>query len=95
MGATINYAADLIPEISDDIINIDRAMRWGFAWSNGPFEILDALGPLNVVKKLEKNNQKIPKMLKILSDKNLQTFYNSDGTKFLNVDGEYEPIPVE
>src|SRR5690606_21026107 len=45
MGGTLLYAADLVPEISDDIVNVDRAMRWGFNWRQGPFEMLDSLGP--------------------------------------------------
>ena len=43
-SATLVYAANRIPEIADDIVNVDRAMRWGFAWEMGPFEIWDALG---------------------------------------------------
>ena len=47
MGGTLLYAADLVPEIADDIVNIDRAMRWGFNWQRGPFELLDLIGPSN------------------------------------------------
>ena len=32
MGANLLYAADLVPEIAEDIVNIDNAMKWGFAW---------------------------------------------------------------
>jgi 3-hydroxyacyl-CoA dehydrogenase len=42
-GAVLLYSARRIPEISDDIVNVDRAMRWGFAWERGPFEQWDAL----------------------------------------------------
>jgi len=63
MGSTLSYAADLIPEIADDILNIDRAMRWGFAWSKGPFEMLDEIGPNNFINKCKENNISIPKML--------------------------------
>jgi 3-hydroxyacyl-CoA dehydrogenase len=38
------YASRRIPEIADDIVNIDRGMRWGFAWDLGPFEMWDAIG---------------------------------------------------
>src|ERR1700716_3433615 len=38
------YAARRVPEISDHITDVDRAMRWGFGWELGPFEIMDALG---------------------------------------------------
>jgi 3-hydroxyacyl-CoA dehydrogenase len=42
--ATLAYASQRIPEIADDIVNIDRGMRWGFAWDLGPFETWDAIG---------------------------------------------------
>ncbi|HZY30379.1 MAG TPA: 3-hydroxyacyl-CoA dehydrogenase family protein, partial [Candidatus Methylomirabilis sp.] len=41
---TLLYAAHRVPEIADDIVSVDRAMRWGFGWELGPFEIWDALG---------------------------------------------------
>ncbi|HZY31105.1 MAG TPA: 3-hydroxyacyl-CoA dehydrogenase family protein, partial [Candidatus Methylomirabilis sp.] len=40
---TMLYAAERVPEIADDIVSVDRAMRWGFGWELGPFEIWDAL----------------------------------------------------
>ena len=52
MGGTLAYAAALVPEISGDIVNVDRAMRWGFAWKQGPFELLDALDPAAVITRL-------------------------------------------
>ena len=44
LSETCLYAARRVPEISDSIADVDRAMRWGFAWELGPFEIWDALG---------------------------------------------------
>jgi len=38
------YAGRRMPEITDHVVDVDRAMRWGFAWELGPFEIVDALG---------------------------------------------------
>src|ERR1700740_3626226 len=38
------YAARRVPEISDNVVDVDRAMRWGFAWELGPFAIMDAMG---------------------------------------------------
>src|SRR5437016_6015067 len=43
LTAISGYAASLVPEISDDPDAIDRAMRWGFAWETGPFELTRAL----------------------------------------------------
>src|ERR1043166_5510809 len=41
---TCLYAARRVPEISDNLVDVDRAMRWGFGWELGPFEMVDALG---------------------------------------------------
>ena len=91
MGQTLLYAADLIPEIADDIVNIDNAMKWGFAWNKGPFEMLDELGPLKVIEKCNNHNIRIPKMLQTLKDSSKSHFYSSE-QEFLNLNGEYEKI---
>ena len=44
-GTTLFYAANLVPIIADDIVSVDRAMQWGFNWSNGPFKAMDKIGP--------------------------------------------------
>lgn len=93
MGATLFYAADLLPEIADDIVNIDRAMRWGFAWERGPFELLDHLDPKRVITRLRAEGRKVPKLLTLLENSGAETFYR-DG-HFLGLDGKYHPIPAE
>ena len=91
MGKTLLYAADLIPEIADDIVNIDNAMKWGFAWNKGPFEMLDELDPIKVIEKCNSENTKIPKMLEILKNSSHKNFY-SPRQEFLDLDGEYKKI---
>ncbi len=54
------YSAEKIPEISDDIVNIDRAMKWGYNWELGPFELWDAMGLKPSVKRMEKEGETIP-----------------------------------
>ena len=44
LDATLAYAAKRIPEIADNVVEVDRAMRWGFGWELGPFEVWDAIG---------------------------------------------------
>jgi 3-hydroxyacyl-CoA dehydrogenase len=95
IGGTLRYAADLIPEISDDVVNIDRAIRWGFAWVKGPFELLDVVGPLKVVEKIEAEGGEIPAMLRVLRDAGSTSFYRADGTEFLGLDGEWHSAPPE
>jgi len=53
ISATFTYASALVPEISDDIVNIDRAMKWGFNWAHGPFELMDLVGPARIAEKLQ------------------------------------------
>ena len=86
------YAAGLVPEISNDVVNIDNAMRWGFAWRKGPFELLDALGPNRVIAKLEADGQPLPAMLQVLKDAGGDSFYRNDGGEFLGLDGAYHPV---
>ena len=50
---TLAYTSRRIPEIADDVVNIDRGMRWGFGWDIGPFEVWDAYGVAEGVAKME------------------------------------------
>jgi len=95
MGETLLYAADLLPQIADDIVNVDRAMRWGFAWARGPFQMLDALGPLKVIDKLLAMEGELPEMLKVLQGSGATLFYRNEGTEYLGLDGVYHPVPEE
>lgn len=95
MGGALAYAADLVPRISDDIVNVDRAMRWGFAWKQGPFELLDAIGPSEVMTRLEREAHQMPHMLAVLRDSGGESFYRNDGKEFLGADGRYHPVPGE
>lgn len=95
MSSTCCYAADLIPEISDDIVNIDRAMRWGFAWKFGPFELIDQLGANTFVEMLEAEGRPVPAMLKNLKDSGATRFYRPDGAEYIGTDGNYHPVPEE
>lgn len=92
-GGTLRYAADLIPEIADDVLNIDNAIRWGFNWAKGPFEMLDHLGPAKVIERIEAEGGDVPAMLQVLRDAGAETFYRGDGDslEFLGLDGEYHP----
>lgn len=93
MSLTLAYAADLVPEIADDIVNVDRAMRWGFSWAKGPFELLDEIGTEKFIDRLKKENRKVPAMLALLADSGQQHFYK-DG-QFFGTDGQYHSIPAE
>jgi 3-hydroxyacyl-CoA dehydrogenase len=49
LGASLLYAAQVAPDIAHGIDDVDRAMRWGFGWDTGPFEIFDAIGVRSVL----------------------------------------------
>ncbi len=92
MGRTLLYAADLVPEISDDIVGIDSAMRWGFAWKQGPFQMLDRLGPARVAARLEAEGRPVPAMLRTLRETGGESFYRADGAEHLGPDGSYHGV---
>ncbi len=94
-GGTLRYAADLVPEISDDVVNIDRAIKWGFNWALGPFEMLDHLGPARVIERIEAEGGDVPAMLQVLRDAEASSFYSADGSQYLGLDGAYHDVPAE
>jgi len=93
MSSTLGYSSSLVPEISDDIVNVDRAMRWGFAWAQGPFELLDAIGPAKFAEKYSAGGGKVDGMLKVLLDSGNDSFYK--GNTYLTTSGEYKEMPAE
>ena len=94
MGGTLLYAADLVPQIADDIVNIDRAMRWGFAWQKGPFEMLDELGPAALATDMKARGQDLPAMLAVLDQAGATGFYRDGGAEYLGRDGAWHKVPA-
>jgi 3-hydroxyacyl-CoA dehydrogenase len=58
------YCSEMIPDISDRIVEIDRAMRWGYGHKLGPFELWDAVGFLEVISRLEMDRRPLPAHIK-------------------------------
>ena len=50
LGQTLLYAARVADDIADSVDNVDRAMRWGYGWELGPFELWDAIGVDNILE---------------------------------------------
>lgn len=74
------YAARRIPEIADSIVDVDRAMRWGFAWELGPFEIWDAAGVGTMAKRIEQEGRALPPLVTKLLSSGRTSFYEvADG----------------
>ncbi|RDW18676.1 3-hydroxyacyl-CoA dehydrogenase [Oceanobacillus arenosus] len=72
------YSAELLGEIADDIPAIDRAMKWGFGWEAGPFEIWDMIGVRKTVARMQAEGLTVPKwILNFLEDGN-ESFYRKE-----------------
>jgi len=89
------YAARRVPEIADSIPSIDHAMRWGFAWEMGPFEIWDAVGVDKMAARLEKEGKKLPPLVAKLLSSGKKSFYESKQGVTRGFDlasGDYKPV---
>lgn len=75
VAATLCYSAMLIPEISDDFVQIDNAMRWGYNWDLGPFQIWDAIGVRESVARMQKDGMTVPKSVLDMLASGRETFY--------------------
>jgi 3-hydroxyacyl-CoA dehydrogenase len=89
------YAARRVPEIADDIVSVDNAMKWGFGWEMGPFEMWDALGLDRLSPDGGKAPETVPPLLEKLQNSGSKRFYlQNDGTTtyFDGTAGGYLPI---
>ncbi len=96
------YSAQMLPEISDRVVEIDRAMRWGFAFSLGPFELWDALGVAPAVERMRRDGCAVPEKIERMLAAGAESFYRpADAgavprTEYFDFGGEYrelEPRP--
>ncbi|MBT5460732.1 MAG: hypothetical protein HOK94_03695 [Candidatus Marinimicrobia bacterium] len=72
---TLIYSANRIPEISDDIVNIDNGMKWGFGWEMGPFESWDAIGVQKSVNRMKSEGKKVPSWILEMLESGRESFY--------------------
>jgi 3-hydroxyacyl-CoA dehydrogenase len=92
------YAAEMIPDISDRIVEVDRAMRWGYAHKFGPFELWDVLGFDAVIERMTAENRPLPSNIQAMQAAGAHSFYEyaSDPkphkTYFDLLQHRYEPI---
>ena len=75
ISSTLCYAAARIPEISDDIVSIDNAMKWGFGHQLGPFETWDALGVKSVADRIKQEGRAVPSLVDALLAGGNKSFY--------------------
>ena len=69
------YAARRVPEIADRIVDVDSALRWGFAWELGPFEVWDAIGVEKLAHALERDGKQLPPLVRQVLSSPKKSFY--------------------
>lgn len=96
LGRTFHYAASRIPEIADSLVAVDRAMRWGFNWDCGVFELWDAIGVETVAAQWREQKRALPLLVEELLASGKKAFYlESSGqrTVFDLRSADYAAIP--
>jgi 3-hydroxyacyl-CoA dehydrogenase len=94
------YSANRIPEISDSVVEIDRAMRLGFNWELGPFELWDVAGIEATVGRMKKENRPVAANVEQLLASGKKTWYMDDpkaasGRVYWDLNGaNYNPVRV-
>ncbi len=91
LGQTLSYAASLVGDAADDIGAIDAAMRLGYNWRWGPFELIDLIGAEALAAKLAKDGFAVPAFLAAAKGKK---FYRLQGgaREYLGADGAYHAL---
>jgi len=69
------YSASVVPEISDRVVEIDRAMRWGYANQLGPFELWDAIGFESTARRIESEGRHLPENVHRMLSAGAKSFY--------------------
>jgi len=95
LSRTIAYASHRIPEIADSLADIDNAMRWGFAWELGPFEIWDALGLRPALERMQAEGIAVAPWVYALAGMDHASFYRMQGqapTAYSPQDRAYRPL---
>ena len=92
MSSTLVYAADLIPEIADTVVAIDDAMKLGYAWKNGPFELIDKIGAAWFAERLAAEGRDVPELVRLAAENG--GFYRVDQGRlqYLAADGAYVTV---
>ncbi|MEI6984819.1 MAG: 3-hydroxyacyl-CoA dehydrogenase NAD-binding domain-containing protein [Rhodospirillaceae bacterium] len=94
MLPTLAYAASLVPEIADSIEAVDRALRLGYNWKHGPFELIDQLGGAWFSDQLAAAGHQPPRLLELAAGR---PFYRTENGRIehLSCDGHYLPLVRE
>ncbi|MBI4860797.1 MAG: enoyl-CoA hydratase/isomerase family protein [Candidatus Riflebacteria bacterium] len=93
----VAYSASLVGKICDEITDVDKAMRWGFNWPRGPFEVAQAYGLDKVLQGIEASGygKLVPPWLAELATRSEGQLYSKDGSSFHSrKSSRLEPVPL-
>ncbi|NLV85871.1 MAG: 3-hydroxyacyl-CoA dehydrogenase/enoyl-CoA hydratase family protein [Clostridiales bacterium] len=76
------YSAKLVPEIADDFREIDKAIRTGYNWEEGPFQVWDKIGVRRSVERMQAEGETVPQWVLDMLAKGQETFYTAEDAKF-------------
>ncbi|MCH8064132.1 MAG: 3-hydroxyacyl-CoA dehydrogenase, partial [Chloroflexi bacterium] len=93
LSQVLAYSADKVGEVADDIVSIDRAMRGGFNWSLGPFEMWDAIGLEWSVERMQSDGLRVPEWVSSLAESE-EGFYVREGDATMQATPESTRTPV-
>ncbi|MFQ5775433.1 MAG: 3-hydroxyacyl-CoA dehydrogenase NAD-binding domain-containing protein [Kiloniellaceae bacterium] len=93
LSRVLAYAATHVPEIVDTVCDVDRALKLGYNWKYGPFELIDRLGPGYLAQRLAQEGRAVPPLLRAAAEAG--AFYRvRDGRRqYLSVTGGYADLP--
>ncbi|MEY2192879.1 3-hydroxyacyl-CoA dehydrogenase NAD-binding domain-containing protein [Neobacillus sp. BF23-41] len=95
MAQSFVYSAQLLGEIADNIVSIDRAMKWGFGWETGPFETWDAIGVEKSVQKMKEAGLEVPAWVTEMLENGHSSFYlEENGELFFYDNGQYRLVEL-
>jgi 3-hydroxyacyl-CoA dehydrogenase len=93
LSALWNYAADCLPEIADSAASVDRAMRAGFNWEMGPFELWDAAGVRPAVERMKAAGEPVSSNVERLLAAGGDSWYRDGGRECFDLaSGTYKPV---
>ncbi len=94
LGDAFHYAASRVPEISDDIVSVDKAMKWGFNWELGIFELWDTVGVAEIAEGWKQQKRPLPPLVEGLLASGRKTFYSSaDGVaKYFDLATQHDRV---
>lgn len=92
LSPVLLYSARLHGEIADDIVSIDRAMKWGFGWEKGPFETWDAIGIERSVSRMKEEGHAVPEWIEEMLAQGHTAFYKEEGDLFYYHNGSYKLV---